>query len=50
MIAQERQRQEAKTNAQLIYDVGPHLGEDTDFYLQKGFTVVAIKANPALRS
>lgn len=28
----------------LIYDVGMHLGEDTDFYLQKGFRVVAIEA------
>jgi len=35
-------------NAQLIYDVGGHLGEDTDFYLRKGFNVVAIEANPAL--
>jgi FkbM family methyltransferase len=48
MIVPERQRQEAKTNAQLIYDVGAHLGEDTDFYLRKGFTVVAIEANPVL--
>lgn len=35
-------------DAQLIYDVGAHLGEDTDFYLKKGFKVVAIEANPAL--
>lgn len=35
-------------NAQLIYDVGAHLGEDTDFYLRKGFKVVAIDANPVL--
>lgn len=35
-------------NAQLIYDVGGHLGEDTDFYLKKGFKVVAIEANPGL--
>jgi FkbM family methyltransferase len=33
---------------QLIYDVGAHLGEDTDFYLRKGFKVVAIEANPVL--
>jgi FkbM family methyltransferase len=33
---------------QLIYDVGAHAGEDTDFYLKKGFKVVAIEANPDL--
>lgn len=32
----------------LIYDVGAHKGEDTDFYLKKGFSVVAIEANPDL--
>jgi FkbM family methyltransferase len=32
----------------LIYDVGLHRGEDTDFYLRKGFEVVAIEANPEL--
>jgi FkbM family methyltransferase len=35
-------------DAQLIYDVGAHLGEDTHFYLKKGFKVVAIEANPVL--
>jgi FkbM family methyltransferase len=35
-------------NLQLIYDVGAHLGEDTNFYLKKGFKVVAIEANPVL--
>ena len=29
----------------LIFDVGMHLGEDTDFYLKKGFRVVAFEAN-----
>ena len=32
----------------LVYDVGAHSGEDTDFYLGKGFRVVAIEANPGL--
>jgi FkbM family methyltransferase len=32
----------------LIYDVGLHRGEDTEFYLRKGFRVVAFEANPAL--
>jgi len=32
----------------LIYDVGMHNGEDTDFYLKKEFRVVAFEANPEL--
>ena len=32
----------------LIYDVGLHKGEDTDFYLKKGFRVIAFEADPAL--
>lgn len=32
----------------LIYDVGMHKGEDTDYYLKKGFRVVAIEADPKL--
>ena len=32
----------------LIYDVGMHEGKDTEFYLRKGFRVVAIEANPEL--
>lgn len=31
---------------QLIFDVGMHKGEDTDYYLKKGFRVVAFEANP----
>lgn len=30
----------------LIFDVGTHLGEDTEFYLKKGFRVIAIEADP----
>lgn len=30
----------------LIYDVGLHQGQDTDFYLKKGYNVVAFEANP----
>jgi FkbM family methyltransferase len=30
----------------LIFDVGMHLGEDTDFYLKKGFRVLGFEANP----
>jgi FkbM family methyltransferase len=32
----------------LIYDVGMHKGEDTEYYLKKGFRVVAFEANPDL--
>lgn len=32
----------------LIYDIGMHRGEDTEFYLRKGFRVVAFEANPEL--
>jgi FkbM family methyltransferase len=32
----------------LIIDVGAHRGVDTDFYLRKGFRVVAVEANPLL--
>jgi hypothetical protein len=31
----------------LIFDVGFHRGEDTDFYLKKGFRVVAVEATGA---
>ena len=33
-------------NDSLIYDVGAHMGEDTEFYLKRGFSVVAIEAAP----
>ena len=35
-------------NKDLIFDVGMHKGEDTDFYLSKGFKVVAFEADPEL--
>ena len=34
----------------LVYDVGLHKGEDTEYYLKKGFRVIAIEANPQLIS
>lgn len=36
------------TPGRLVFDVGANHGEDTDFYLAKGLTVVAIEANPLL--
>lgn len=35
-------------NERLIYDIGMHVGQDTKFYLRKGFRVVAVEANPVL--
>ncbi|MGE0407340.1 MAG: FkbM family methyltransferase [Candidatus Korobacteraceae bacterium] len=32
----------------LIFDVGAHAGDDSDFYLAKGFRVVAVEAAPNL--
>ena len=32
----------------LIFDVGMHKGEDTDFYIKKGFDVIGFEANPEL--
>jgi FkbM family methyltransferase len=34
----------------LVFDVGCHTGEDSEFYLKKGFHVVAVEANPFLCS
>jgi len=35
-------------NRGLIIDLGMHIGQDTEFYLAKGFRVVAVEANPLL--
>ena len=35
-------------NKGLVFDIGFHVGQDTDFYLTKGFLVVAVDANPLL--
>lgn len=40
----EKKSTQKKSN--LIYDVGLHHGQDTDFYLKKGFEVIAFEANP----
>lgn len=32
----------------LVYDVGMHKGEDTDYYLKKGYRVIGYEANPDL--
>jgi FkbM family methyltransferase len=38
----------AKKTTDLIFDVGMHKGEDTAFYLRKGFRVVSFEADPEL--
>jgi len=35
-------------HSDLIYDLGMHRGEDAEFYLRKGFRVVAFEADPEL--
>jgi FkbM family methyltransferase len=35
-------------NPKLIYDVGMHNGDDTAYYLHRGFQVVAVEADPDL--
>jgi FkbM family methyltransferase len=35
-------------DSNLVFDVGLHKGEDSEFYLKKGFRVIAIDASPEL--
>jgi FkbM family methyltransferase len=37
-----------KSKTETIFDIGAHTGEDTEFYLEKGFKVIAIEANPEM--
>lgn len=34
----------------LVFDIGMHKGEDTTYYLQQGYNVLAVEANPQLAS
>jgi FkbM family methyltransferase len=36
------------TDNKVIFDIGMHKGEDTDFYLRKGYSVVGFEADPEL--
>jgi FkbM family methyltransferase len=47
MVGLERTRL-AAVRDDLIFDLGMHRGEDTAYYLTKGFRVVAVEANPEL--
>lgn len=35
-------------HSNLVYDIGAHHGDDTAWYLQQGYSVVAVEANPLL--
>jgi len=37
-----------KSASGLIFDIGAHQGDDTSVYLQLGYTVVSVEANPIL--
>lgn len=37
-----------KYDPKLIYDLGLHMGEDTEYYLKRGFRVVAVEADKEL--
>jgi len=39
---------DVRKHEDLIYDVGMHKAEDTEFYLHKGFRVIAFEADPEL--
>jgi FkbM family methyltransferase len=36
------------TQPKVVYDIGMHNGDDTDYYLKKGYRVVAVEANQLL--
>jgi FkbM family methyltransferase len=50
MMVGKTMRADSKPTARndLIFDIGMHSCEDTDFYLAKGFRVVAVDANPLM--
>jgi FkbM family methyltransferase len=41
-------RGEPQLDRYLIYDLGLHRGNDTEYYLNKGFKVIALEANPGM--
>jgi FkbM family methyltransferase len=47
-MADAGERAQANGGARLIYDFGMHTGEDTDYYLARGYRVVAVEADPVL--
>jgi FkbM family methyltransferase len=47
-IVQMSEVKHTKKHEDLVYDVGMHKGEDTAYYLKKGFRVVGFEADPSL--
>jgi FkbM family methyltransferase len=39
---------DSRVDRNLIFDLGLHHGYDTEFYLNKGFKVIALEANPLM--
>ena len=37
-----------KMEKRLVFDIGMHIGQDSKYYLEEGFRVVAVEANPFL--
>jgi FkbM family methyltransferase len=35
-------------NADLVFDIGFHVGEDSEYYLHRGYRVIAVEADPEL--
>jgi FkbM family methyltransferase len=48
VITETIENTETMLDHSLIFDIGCNDGQDSDFYLKKGFRVVAVEANPAL--
>lgn len=48
MINSEISNKDQDINQNLIFDIGVNKGEDTRFYLDKGFNVVGVEASPVI--
>lgn len=48
MMWMRRARRRRTFRSETVYDIGMHEGQDTAFYLKKGFRVVAVEANRVL--
>src|SRR3954451_24408371 len=46
--ASTRRPVQIQRDERLVFDVGAHKGEDSDFYLKLGYRVVGVEANPEL--
>jgi FkbM family methyltransferase len=48
LASQPEAASETQMNERLIFDIGMHRCEDTDYYLWRGYNVVAVDADPSL--